>query len=139
MLNPLVKTNPVADKKKIQIIHALLANMDMMAQKAAMVNGISCGRAESTKDLTDEEADALITHLKNLEPRHKMRRKIIRLAHEMHWHLPGTKKIDMERVNGWCQQFGYGHKPLNDYSNSELPKLVTQFEQGPYKHYLSNL
>ena len=113
--------------------------MELMPQKAAMVNGISCGRVESTRDLTNDEADALINHLKALEPGHKMRRKIIRLAHEMHWHLPGTKKINMERINGWCQQFGYLHKALNEYTNDELPKLVTQFEQGPYKHYLSNL
>jgi hypothetical protein len=96
------------------------------------------------------EAQALIAHLKSLDPRAKatdrMRNKILSMAHEMGWNLtPGPSpqerggmqkpKIDMAHVNAWCTRHGYLHKPLDDYTHSELPKLVSQFEEV-YKSYL---
>lgn len=125
--------------EQTRTLHALLNNNKMMGQKAALILGFTDGRSESSKDLTYQEAGALINHLKSIDSSHKMRRRIIKMAHEMGWKLKDSSKIDIERVNEWCVKFGYGHKPLNDYSPVELPKLVSQFEFGPYKHYISNL
>lgn len=123
-------------------VHALLHSTGLMAQKANIIGGISFGRTESSKDLTDEEVNHLIEYLKAQEKDNtaaqRMRRKIISMAHQLHWHLPGTQKIDMEHVNSWCTQYGYGHKKLNDYTYPELPKLVTQFK-NVFSGILSNL
>lgn len=110
-----------------------------MPQKETLVLAFSNGRCKSSKELTLQEAGALITHLKSLDGSHKMRRKIISMAHELGWKIPGTKKIDMDAINEWCKKYGFGKKELNEYTEQELPKLVTQFQNGPYKHYLHNL
>lgn len=126
-----------------QQLHGLLTQAGLNEQKAALVSSYTQGRSESSKDLTNEEAKQMIGYLANVanvngEAAQKMRRKIISMAHEMHWHLIGTQKIDMDRLNGWCANFGFGKKVLNKYTYMELPKLVTQFT-AIYKHYLSNL
>lgn len=112
------------------------------------------GRTGSTKELSQKEAFALIDGLvkalrqaqgdstwqQRNKAMDKMRRKIIGYAREMGWWLPGEMRVvDMERINGWCCKYGFGHKPINRYSYDELPKLVSQFEQGPYKHYLNKV
>ena len=121
-----------------KILHSLLNSTKMIEQKEALINSYTEGRSISSKDLTYQEAGALITYLKGLDAAHKMRRKIIRMAHEMGWKKAGSK-IDMDAINEWCKKYGFGKKELNSYTEQELPKLVTQFQNGPYKHYLSNL
>lgn len=144
-----------------KMIHALLAQTNLTRQKANIVAGISQGRTESSKDLTDTEAQAMITYLKeNIPPpvldgldikADKMRKKIISYAWQMNWtikinalelaKLPSSAlpyKCDMNRLNAWCEKYGYLHKKLNDYSYQELPKLLTQFE-NMYNDYLKNI
>jgi hypothetical protein len=96
-------------------------------------------RTSSTKDMIIPECQAFINHLNNLvanapvdpnfEKANKMRRKIISICYEMGWTNPRTGKIDMQKVNNFCTNRTFDHKPLNDYTISELPKLVTQFEK----------
>jgi len=124
-------------------LHGLLTQCGLNEQKAELINSYTGGRSESSKDLNDGEAKQLIYYLstkanKHGEAANKMRRRIISMAHEMHWHIEGTQKINMERVNGWCTVYGFGKKPLNNYDYNELPKLVTQF-QFVYKDYLHKL
>lgn len=111
----------------------LLHQLNLNSQKANIVGGISFGRTESIRELTDEEANNLRQYLQaqvtGNEAASRMRRKILAMGHQLHWHLPGTQKIDMERVNRWCIKYGTGHKKLNDYTATELPKLVTQFKE----------
>lgn len=134
-------------------IHALLNNTGLAEQKANLVFGFTQGRSDSSKDMTDAEAIDFINYLRR-QPNaggsgnqtNKMRRKIISMAHEMHWysHGPspltpeGGRKIDMLRVNGWCIHYGYLHKKLSDYTYLELPKLVTQFTEM-YNDYLNKI
>ena len=122
-----------------KLLHTLLNSTGLVPQKKNLIMGFTGGRSDSSKDLTYQEAGALITYLKSQDAAHKMRRKIISMAHEMGWKIPGTNKIDMNAINEWCKKYGFGHKLLNEYKEAELPKLVTQFENGPYKHYISNL
>jgi len=125
--------------QQLKTLHVLLNNSGLMEQKKNLIAGITGGRTESSKELTYPEAGALITYLKTQEEGHKMRRKIISLAHEMGWKLPGTNKIDIAHINDWCKKYGFGKKQLNEYTVAELPRLVTQFQNGPYKYYISNL
>ncbi|RYG33499.1 MAG: hypothetical protein EOO01_33165 [Chitinophagaceae bacterium] len=124
-------------KQQNSILHGLLSANRLMDQKETLVQTFTAGRSKSSKDLTFQEAGELITHLKAIDSGHKMRRKIIKLAHEMGWKQPGGK-IDLHAIDTWCLTYGFGKKRLNQYTNQELPKLVTQFENGPYKHYLHN-
>ena len=55
----------------------------------------------------------------------RQRRKVISLAHELRWHLPGGK-VDMAKVNAWCVAYGPEKKPLNAYPVKELAKLISQ-------------
>jgi hypothetical protein len=115
----------------------------------AMIAEASNGRTSSTAALTQSEAFGLIDSLVDKAPGHwkqrnmamdKMRKKIIGYAREMGWFVPGDlRKVDMERLNGWCRKYGFGKKGLNAYSYEELPKLVTQFETGPYYYFLKNV
>ena len=120
---------------QMRLLHALLNSTGMMPQKESLVAAFGHGK-QSSKDLNFTEAGELISYLKTIDASHKMRRKIIRLAHDMGWQLPG-KKIDMDRLNGWCKTYGFGKKELNAYTAQELPKLVTQFEKV-YNDYLNN-
>lgn len=133
---------PNLTKEQLMTIHTLFSKLGMTKeQKDTIVTGFLGGRSKSSKDLTVKEATSLISHLKSLDPSEKkaevMRRKILSLAHEMGWKKPGSTSIDMIRVDQWCIKYSYAHKKLNHYTLPELPKLVTQFEQGPYKHYLN--
>lgn len=123
-----------------KMLHGLLNKTGLMADKANIINGITKGRTESSKDLSFDEARLMINWLQSqdntIDGAVKMRRKIISMAHEMHWHLPYTQRVDMLRLNGWCEKFGYLHKKLNDYTYKELPTLVTQFT-AVYKDYLN--
>lgn len=126
-------------------LHVLLSQTGLMAQKANMVFGFSAGRTESSRQLTEAEMKGLIMYLEQQksgrqinDSANRMRRKVISMAHEMHWHLSGTVKIDMIKINTWCIKYSYLHKKLNDYSLTELPKLVSQFE-SVYKDYLNRI
>lgn len=108
----------------------------------AMLHDATDGRTTSTKELTQEEAFRLIDGLVRQTPEDiradKMRKKILGFAREIGW-TTDDNRVDTDRVNQWCERYGYGHKPLNRYKYKELPKLVTQFEKGPYKTYLSKI
>lgn len=116
---------------QIKIINTIISVKKLGDLKRGMISDVSEGRVTSTKDLHFHEADALIKYLKADDKEDarafKMRGKILSLAHEMDWHIPGTNKINFARLNEWCVKFGYLHKRLDKYSYQELPKLVTQF------------
>ncbi len=133
-------------------LHQLLPQAGIDAiDKKALVKEFSNGRTESSRELLMNEAQLLIRHLEASlgliataptaeqdEASDLMRRKILSLAHEMRWEIPATGKVDMGRVNGWCQARGFGKKVLNDYSHAELTKLLSQFKIM-YSKYLKEL
>jgi len=122
-------------------IYAMLKKLHIIGEaKEIVILGFSNQRTVHVSELLKVEAAALIQHLKDLDPdeqgANKMRRKIISMAHEMHWHNR-FGKADMQRINSWCKVYGYKHKSLNNYTYKELPALVTQFEQV-YQSFLNH-
>jgi hypothetical protein len=111
-------------------------------RKEDVISGASAGRTEHISELYLREGIELIKYLKKQDPdeikAEKMRRKIISMAHEVGYRKPGTKQVDMKKVDSWCTQYGYMHKKLNQYNLHELPGLVTQFELY-YKSYLNSI
>lgn len=134
-----------ANADQIKRLHTLLTNTGKMEYKREMIRDVTAGRTDSSRDLTPTEAQLLINHLQSIDPKStamdKMRKKIIHYAREMGWEKKeqGKRVADMDSINSWCSKYGFGKKPLNDYAHDELTKLVTQFEQGPYKNYLNNI
>jgi hypothetical protein len=137
--------------KQNERLHALLNEAGLLDEKATLAKQFSNGRTDRSSKLFAAECGALIDHLEaslgltaiaptpeQEEQAEKMRRKILSLAHEMRWQLPGTEKVDMARVNAWCQTYTKTKKHFNHYSHKELVALVTQFKIV-YKKYLTEL
>ena len=144
-----------ATTAQIKAINAILARAGQMENKADIVLNATNGRTTHSSAMSFEEARALLLALNRnvktaqapVKPAQKMAKKLFAMAHEMGWIkeitlvTPSgiTKKKDYSAVHAWIGKFGYLHKPLSQYTYSELPKLVAQFEYGPYKHFLNKL
>jgi hypothetical protein len=140
----------MASQEQIKAIYTLLGKFGLRDDKESIVRSFTANRTASTRAMKDNEAAALIGHLKSMDVvdtrSEKMRKKILSMAHEMGWSSSAKatedkqvkKKIDMEHVNNWCVSHGYLHKKLDDYTYAELPRLVSQFE-AVYKDYLKKI
>lgn len=87
---------------------------------------------DSLRDLTPDELKRLEVAIQELvDPvaasANTMRRKVIAILAARGATKNG--KPDMEHVYAWVQKYGYLHKPLNHYTQAELPRLVTQAER----------
>lgn len=127
---------------QIAAIHTLLSKQGLKDEKRDIVRSFTAGRTESVKEMRNEEAAALIGHLKSMDPEEKsadkMRNKILSMAHEMGWRKSGNERIDMDHVNGWMRSKSYLKKDLDAYRYGELPKLVSQFEEV-YKSFIKKV
>jgi len=119
-------------------IKILMNQQGLIEFSPELAKSFSDGRTTSVREMYGHEAWLLIKHLSDegKEPtaKERMQRKILSMAHEQGWKLPGSK-INMAKVNAWCMKYGAPvHKPFNDYNEIELPALVTQFEKMYAKH-----
>jgi cob(I)alamin adenosyltransferase len=143
-----------ASKDKIKAINAILVKTGQMANKAEIVANATSNRTTHSSELTMEEANALLSALQATvknnvlkHPSQKMTNKLFAMAHEMGWIT--TKKIvwqdkiitqnDYSRLHAWIFKYGFKKCPLKGYGYHELPKLVSIFENGPYKSYIANI
>ena len=104
---------------------ACLTKHGMQGRRHALCWEFSNERTESSKDLTDQEALNIITHLEGSTL--KMRRKLISLCYDILW-VDGKGKADVARLDNWCRKFGKFKKSLNDHNSGELQLLISQFE-----------
>lgn len=127
-------------------IHILFKETGMLAFKRDIVSSFCSSGSESSRHLTDTEALELITYLDSLKVNkpteivaaHNMKLKLIAMAHELGWKMPNGK-INIKSLDDWCLKFSYLRKKMDDYTYRELPKLITQFEQGPYRSFLKRI
>ena len=158
-------TYPVS-RAQLAKIHILLAQHSGGKDadfKKDMVHAFTGGRVSSTKELTWKEAQQLIEKLSGItveQPRvpkvltreqqmaldikmadkrecDKKRKLLIRYAHQMGWEQ-ADGKADMNRLNGWCINYGQFHKPLMEHTSTELSKIAVQLEKA-YKDYLKSV
>lgn len=125
-------------------LHAIIGKLKISSEhKQELIYQYTKGRSSSSADLTIPEAQALINNLNHLLRNEKppvtppklkqansanaMRRKILSVCHEMGWKENG--RLDWTRINGFLLKYGHLKKNLNDYTQAELPVLVTQFEK----------
>lgn len=144
-----------ASKEQIIAVNAILAKSGQMDNKPNIIANATNGRTTHSSALTFQEAKALIAALTNAKPYGKTLRKpskkmvgkLVAMAHEIGWIKQNVNvgknglqnKKDYSILHDWIEKYGYLHKPLDQYSYNEFPKLVAQLEMGAYKHYLSKL
>lgn len=97
----------------------------------------------SSKEASDLIQNYQFAQKKPEDPADVQRKKIISMARSIGWTKASqrdeSKQVaDMQRIYGWVLKYGYLHKGMNEYTAKELPKLVTQFQTGPFKHKLAN-
>lgn len=136
-------------KEQSQRLYAIFARLGIDQEaKEDMVYKHTNGRTNKTSAMTYLECDSMIKTLNEVGqnkrqvmaspppsgPAQRMRRKILSICHELGWEKPGGA-IDWKILDDFMINRSYLHKLLNDYTEAELPKLVTQFEDILKKHY----
>lgn len=132
------------DKKYIIQLRTIISKRGMSeAEKEDMILSTTEGRTASIRELKTTEAIALIAGLNgrpetnyDSDKKKRMKRQILAICHEMNWEHPDGK-VDMKRVNGYCETRGYLKKKFDDYTERELPILVAQFKRM-HNNYLRN-
>lgn len=137
-----------ATPKQKKLIYTLMPSapqgFEPQEFKESLVKQFTNDRTGHVSEMRVAEAGALIIKLQELQNNdadkqaaNRMRRKIISMAYEMnhgHPHSPEGRKAALAFIEGWCVNKGYLHKGFNQYSHTELPKLVSQFEIMRDKH-----
>jgi len=126
------------DKGRITVIQTLIGKLKLKDQKDGIIKSYTNQRTPSVAKMYLHEALELLSYLNTQTPAYKMKGKILAMAHELRWHLPGTRTVDMDHLNSWCKTFGRYKKALDDHTEEELPHLVTQYE-AHYKSVLKTL
>ena len=133
------KRNEVQNRK----LHLLLNKAGLMEEKPELVSFYTNGRTSSSRELSFQEAEKLIRYLESItqgktaptpaDKADKMRKKVISVCYELGWIEPSDepeeRRINMAVIDSFLKQRGYLKKPLNDFTEKELPRLVTQFKQ----------
>ncbi len=109
-----------------------------------LIQQFTNNRKSGLRELNNREYNAFIYWLNDFKktlktgynPENQQRRKIISMFHKMGYQING--KIDMIRLNNWCNTHGHLHKPLMHYKGNDLGKLVTQAEKY-YESYIERL
>jgi hypothetical protein len=133
-------------KQQLVCINTIISKRNIAKEdKEVMVLGFTANRASSSKDLTFDEATAMIKHLKENDPHkdsiEKMKGKMMYYAREMGWTKTNAKNkqvCDVKRIDDWCLKFGSIKRKLDSYTFDELTKVLTQF-QFVYKDYLKRI
>jgi hypothetical protein len=133
------KMQPLAGKKAFIMLIKALNDADQYGRRHDYIFRHSAGRTESTKEVTEQEAYAIIAELMTafqIKPDNSdaKRKKLISLARQMRWENNG--KADMKRIEKWCVEKGPFKKALNAHTEKELDTLVSVF-QKIYRQYMN--
>lgn len=113
---------------QIKYVRGLLSKAGLSEQKDEIVYEYTDGRTTHLTDMNQTETAALIKALSGKSKKDAMVGKILSMAHEMGWELPDGK-VDMKRINAWCEKYTKQKKALDQIPVNELPAVVTVFEK----------
>lgn len=131
---------------QIKKIYVLLQQKGLMDEKETMINSVSDGRTQSTKELTCNEAKRLISFLldENAEIKRKMEKHVDAIW-DLAWEMGiiyGKTQDDFEmniaKLNKFCRQRGAVKKNFTAMTLPELQKIHRQFEAMYRKYKLKN-
>jgi len=123
-------------KEQIKKIHVLLQQKGLIEDKTTLIGAYSDGRTESTKELTLQEAQNLISFLlaENAEVTircTKVFRAIYNLAWEMgiiYGETEDDYQMNRAKLNMFCRQRGTVKKNISEMNLPEMQKTKRQFE-----------
>ena len=120
------------DNKRNKTLHMLLSSAGLSEHKESLVLGASDQRTGHSSELTDREADALISYLETQTRKReipggpaaeRLRKRLIAIGHNIGKHPNAVKN--------WCEKQGaFGNKKkFNDYTPQELRCLAEIYEK----------
>lgn len=124
-------------EKQVNYTRTLLHKEGVSFMEADLALKYSNGKTADLSKLNHTETQAIIEYLGGKSDKDKMQGKIMSMAHEMRWELPNGK-VDVARLNAWCQKHTPFHKDFDALTIKELPKVVGIFEKV-YESYLKAL
>lgn len=124
----------VTSKTLLQLM-AVLTQHNLQGRRHAIVWEASGHRTESSKELTEVEAQAIIRHYN--AKANQVRRKMIAIAGKMKW--GATTPQIIEALTAWCENRTAYKKPLMKLTMEELTKVTTILETKVYADYLKGI
>lgn len=115
-------------------LYGLLTHLCWTHYREDLALQYSGGRTAKTSELTISECNALIQKLQEEaatrvpESKKKMLSKFFSICHRLGWETE-SGKLDYTRIDNWLKKYSIQKKGINDYSTSELPKLLSQIEK----------
>lgn len=127
-------------------LHALINQLKLQEMKASLVLQVTGNRTESSKEMSEPEAEELITMLlrqtakkvgaksaNEIDPKpDKYRKRLIAMAYDM----KPPPENPVKFVKEWAEKYGIhkNKKPFNDYTISELIGLAHKFQKVVDNH-----
>lgn len=122
-----------------KVLFALLDKLNIMDSRGDLAFDYSQGRTERTSRLTIQECQTLIDDLnhqlggqkvKQFDRPNLMRKRkaFFAICYKLGW-TNDDGKLDYPRINNWLLKYGYLRKPINDYKDNELVKLIAQMDR----------
>lgn len=124
----------IRTKEQNTRLFGLLAHLGWIHYREDLALQYSNGRTKKTSQLTSAECAALIERLQNeadlrVSPaQKKMLSKFFSICHQLGWQTDG-EQLDYARIDNWLRKYSYLKKGINDYTDNELPKLISQIEK----------
>lgn len=118
--------------KQIRLVKFLLGKNGLLDMEKEVVYNYTKGRTTDLKDMAYKETYALVNDLQGNSDsgtkRTKMIAKVFSIAHEMHWEI-SKGDVDLEHIDQFCLTKTKYKKKLSQFTNNELPELVTVLER----------
>ena len=113
-------------------LHTLLNMRGLLESKREFIYQFTCGRTTSSREMTTEEAAALIRSLDVAESVRRMRKKVWAMAFEagiIYGNTEADFRMNVAKLNQFLTTRGTVKKPLLKQSYHELIRTVSQMEK----------
>jgi hypothetical protein len=117
-------------------LFALLNTLYLLHLRQDLALQYSNGRTNHTSELKESEVTQLIHRLQTLQsenyntdkkPNTLLQRTFFARCYELGWIIENGR-LDYSHIESWLLKYSYEHKPFNDYTEEQLPKLITQLD-----------
>jgi hypothetical protein len=119
------------NKEQLKKLHVLLGRLDWMDDKKNIVEQITGGRTQSSRELTFDEAKYLLQQLSEYDPAERMKSLIFSLAYRagiIYGSSEVDKKLNTAKLNMFLKERGAVKKELHQMTYPDLVKTHRQFE-----------
>lgn len=123
---------PLINLTQNRALHSLLSQLNLLDQKADLIEQYTDGRTRSSREMSEREAEALVSALKQ-EKERQTKKSIAKAIHLLCLlgYVRGNGDPDYGRINTFIQNIGSNNphrKTLHYLNRKELNAVVTQIE-----------